>query len=193
MKLGAQLRGLISIVSYDTFRRWIRGAETKQINHDQPQQRTGRPRTASDIRELVLRIARENSWGYTVFWASFPSSVHAHLVADRESDPEGTRHCSSPRSWSRDMDRVHPHSCRHALAVRLTLQTDLDAEGVGESLRVGLSPHRHTSIVALTCQSPSIHSLGQPTSGGLPLSCSIGQPPADDHAAGQRCKEPDRV
>ena len=63
--LGTQLQGIISIVSYDTFRRWVREAETKHITHDQPPQRTGRPRTASDIRELVLRLARENSWGYT--------------------------------------------------------------------------------------------------------------------------------
>ncbi len=63
--LGTQLRGIISIVSYDTFRRWVREAETTHITRDQPPQRTGRPRTASDIRELVLRLARENSWGYT--------------------------------------------------------------------------------------------------------------------------------
>lgn len=35
------------------------------ITRDQPPQRTGSPRTASDLRELVLRLARENSWGYT--------------------------------------------------------------------------------------------------------------------------------
>ena len=63
--LGTQLRGIISIVSYDTFRRWVREVETAHITHAPPPRRTGRPRTASDIRELVLRLARENSWGYT--------------------------------------------------------------------------------------------------------------------------------
>ena len=33
-ELGTQLRGLVSIVSYDTFRRWVREAETKHITHD---------------------------------------------------------------------------------------------------------------------------------------------------------------
>ena len=63
--LGTQLRGIISIVSYDIFRWWVREVETVHITRDQPPLRTGRPRTASDIRELVLRIAREKSWGYT--------------------------------------------------------------------------------------------------------------------------------
>lgn len=63
--LGTQLRGIISVVSYDTFRRWVREAETKHITQSQPPQRTGLPLTSSDIRELVLRLARENSWGYT--------------------------------------------------------------------------------------------------------------------------------
>ena len=31
--LGTQLRGVITIVSYDTFRRWIREAETAHITH----------------------------------------------------------------------------------------------------------------------------------------------------------------
>lgn len=60
-----QLRGFMSIVRYDTLRRWLREIETGHNSRDQPPQRTGRPRTACDIRELVRRIARENSWGYT--------------------------------------------------------------------------------------------------------------------------------
>ena len=63
--LGVKLRDLISIVSYSTFRRWIREAETAHVAREHPPQPTGRPRTASDIRDLVLKLARENSWGYT--------------------------------------------------------------------------------------------------------------------------------
>ncbi len=61
--LGTQLRGLISIIRDDTFRRWVREAEAAHITHEQSTRRTGRPRTARDIRELVLRLVRENSWG----------------------------------------------------------------------------------------------------------------------------------
>ena len=63
--LGVKLRDLISIVSYSTFRRWVRDAETAHVASQPPSQPTGRPRTPSDIRELVLKLARENSWGYT--------------------------------------------------------------------------------------------------------------------------------
>jgi putative transposase len=56
---------LISLVSYSTFRRWIREAEAAHVARQPPPQPTGRPRTASDIRELVLKLATENSWGYT--------------------------------------------------------------------------------------------------------------------------------
>lgn len=63
--LGVKLRDLISIVSYSTFRRWINEAEATHIAREQPPQPTGRPRTASDIRDLILKLATENLWGYT--------------------------------------------------------------------------------------------------------------------------------
>ncbi len=65
-KLGVQLRGLISIVSYQTFVRWIREKETSHTEKKAASGRKpGRPRTSDDIRELVLKLARENDWGYT--------------------------------------------------------------------------------------------------------------------------------
>lgn len=65
-KLGSKLKELISIVSYQTFQRWVREAERSHAaGQTVPKRRPGRPRTPDDIRELVLRLARENSWGYT--------------------------------------------------------------------------------------------------------------------------------
>jgi putative transposase len=62
-KLGLQLKELISIVSY----RWVRETEEAQTAKKAatPKRKPGRPRTPADIRELVLKLARENCWGYT--------------------------------------------------------------------------------------------------------------------------------
>jgi len=65
-RLGAQLKELISIVSYQTFARWVRDVETTHAAKPSTAKRKpGRPRTSDEIRNLILKLARENSWGYT--------------------------------------------------------------------------------------------------------------------------------
>lgn len=64
--LGAQLRDLTAFVSYQTFVRWIRFAETSNAEKQAAAARKlGRPRTADDIRELSLKLPRGNSWDCT--------------------------------------------------------------------------------------------------------------------------------
>jgi putative transposase len=58
--LGSALKELIAIVSYRTFQRWLQPPSSTS-----PTRRIGRPPTAEEIRALVLRMARENAWGYT--------------------------------------------------------------------------------------------------------------------------------
>ena len=59
--LGRALNELATIVHPDTIRRWIR--ESKKGRRS-PAKR-GRRRTAEDIRRLVIKLAKENGWGYT--------------------------------------------------------------------------------------------------------------------------------
>ncbi len=65
-KLGKALHELVTIVHPATFLRWLReDAGKRKWRKDEPIKR-GRPRTSWEIRELVVRLARENgSWGYT--------------------------------------------------------------------------------------------------------------------------------
>lgn len=61
-RLGSRLKDVIGIVSPRTFARWLRGEADPPR---QPPAGPGRPRTEAEVRELVLKLARENAWGYT--------------------------------------------------------------------------------------------------------------------------------
>src|SRR5262249_4185723 len=63
---GSGIRCLISIVAPRTFLRWLQG-EKAQEGKQKPTKaaQPGRPRTKEEIRQLVLKLARENAWGYT--------------------------------------------------------------------------------------------------------------------------------
>jgi hypothetical protein len=60
--LGKYLRNIISIVRYETFLLWARGY--KRNKDSQKPRRRGRPKTLEEIRLLVVRLAKENVWGY---------------------------------------------------------------------------------------------------------------------------------
>jgi len=60
--LGSALSELATIVHPSTIRRWIREASGKVAN---ARKNVGRPRTAEQLEKLILKLAKDNSWGYT--------------------------------------------------------------------------------------------------------------------------------
>lgn len=60
--LGKALRQLTTIVTPDTLLRWIR---TEKRNGPKAPVKRGRRRTPEQIRRLILKLAKENQWGYT--------------------------------------------------------------------------------------------------------------------------------
>ncbi len=60
--LGSALNELATIVHPTTIRRWIREASDKV---KRAKKNVGRPRTAEQIEKLILKLAKDNSWGYT--------------------------------------------------------------------------------------------------------------------------------
>ena len=58
LPLGAELKKIISIVRYETFRKWARAKPESR-----PRAKVGSPRTSDEIRALVVRLASETGWG----------------------------------------------------------------------------------------------------------------------------------
>ena len=60
--LGKDLKNIITVVTYETFLLWARGY--KRNKDPEKINKRGRPKTLEDIRRLVIRMAKENIWGY---------------------------------------------------------------------------------------------------------------------------------
>ena len=99
---GRQLRQLRLIVSPRTLLRWHASLVRRKWTY--PRRAPGRPRTASAIRELVLKMARDNpSWGYRRIHGELiglghklaPSTVW-RILKDAGIDPAPQR---SGQSW----------------------------------------------------------------------------------------------
>ena len=58
-KLGGRIKELISIVSYSTFRKWVRSVEETPDKRPKPKDaKPGRPRVEESISEAIIRIRK---------------------------------------------------------------------------------------------------------------------------------------
>lgn len=65
-KIGPRIKDLITIVSYSTFRRWVRQLEDASEKRPKKESTNpGRPRIEESICEAIIRIRKETGWGYT--------------------------------------------------------------------------------------------------------------------------------
>ena len=63
-KLGRQaMDKIVTLVHPDTLRRGIR--DSRKSGKTKAPVKRGRRRTAEDIRKLIIKLAKENEWGYT--------------------------------------------------------------------------------------------------------------------------------
>jgi len=64
--LASQLAALISVVTYSTFRKWVRRLEDAPGKRPRPKSaQGGRPRQDESLSEAIIRIRNETGWGYT--------------------------------------------------------------------------------------------------------------------------------
>jgi hypothetical protein len=59
-KIGPDLKRMITIVRHGTYLRWVRKSKGLESI-----KRSGRPKKPDEIRQLVIKLAEETSWGYT--------------------------------------------------------------------------------------------------------------------------------
>ena len=75
LPLGTAIRDLITIVTPRTFLRWVAGDGRLKKKRRTPIPTPGRPRTPDEVRDLVVRLAKENDWATPGFWASSENSM----------------------------------------------------------------------------------------------------------------------
>ena len=64
LQVKEHLDSLCSIVKPETILRWHRDMKRKKWDYSHRRKKTGRPRTPPDTEALILRLSRENTWGY---------------------------------------------------------------------------------------------------------------------------------
>ena len=95
-RLGKRaLEAVANIVKPETLLGWHRRLVAKKFDGSKNRQYPGRPRIATDIEELVVRLAQENkSWGYDRIAGALANL--GHEVSDQTVGNILKRHCIPP-------------------------------------------------------------------------------------------------
>jgi putative transposase len=109
-KLGPGIKELISIVSYSTFRRWVRNMEeTPEKRPTSKSAKQGRPRIKESLSETIIRIRKETGWGYTKIIQALRRLGHTvsrqtvkNVLVEAGLGPEPQDH---PDTWSEFLKR----------------------------------------------------------------------------------------
>lgn len=111
-KLGPRIKELISVVSYSTFRRWIRTMEDGPSKRpkSKSESKPGRPRIDESIADTIIRIRKETGWGYTKIVQAMRRLGHRisrqtvkNILVEAGLGPDPSDH---PDTWS-DFLRRH--------------------------------------------------------------------------------------
>lgn len=138
---GRPSRRLVSIVSPQTFLRWIRDAD--KCRPRKTGRKPGRPKSPEQIRRLVLRLAKETGWGYTRILGELKKlgvkvsrSTVVNILRDaRAADRSGARRG--------DTGPVHQVPRQDPLGVRLPAAPDRHEMGFPRRVHARLRERRH--------------------------------------------------
>ncbi|MEZ6133955.1 MAG: hypothetical protein R3C53_03495 [Pirellulaceae bacterium] len=148
--LGARIKDLISIVSYSTFRKWVRSVEDAPDKRPKAKDaKAGRPRVEESISEAIIRIRKETGWGYTKIVQAMRRLGHnisrqtvKNVLVDAGLGPQPH---DTPDTWSEFLKR-------HADTMWQCderLQAKMDDQGDGRFVLPSLHPHRHSADLGI--------------------------------------------
>jgi putative transposase len=109
--LGPAINSLITVVSPRTFSRWKKERKGP-AKAGKPRRKPGRPRTEAEIRDLILRLARENGGGFPKIMGELKKlgvnsvcrSTVVNILKEAGFDPGPKR---GKGSWSEFLKRHH--------------------------------------------------------------------------------------
>jgi putative transposase len=112
--LGSAIRHLVTIVTPRTFARWLNGE--RQGARAKRQRKPGRPRPPDEIRDWVVRMARETGWGYSRILGelkklgiqSIARSTVKNILKEHDLDPGPKR---GEGTWTDFLKRDAPTLC----------------------------------------------------------------------------------